>query len=94
MVHVRVGWIDEHHAHHLFAMTRGEHADVERAVLEPNEDVRTRNCSPGEEAIQFVGNIRAGAWLIGRVAPAKTSTIVGTNTSKFVDLGLNQLPNN
>ena len=37
---------------------------------------------------------RAGAWLTGRVAPTETGAIVGTNTGKFTDVWLNQLPDN
>jgi len=86
--------IDEHHARDLLTMARGEHAKVECAEVVPNENVGSRNRSAGEQALQFVGNIRAAARLIGRVAPTETSAIVGTDAGKCADLRLNQLPNN
>src|SRR6266853_1930300 len=86
--------IDEHHACHLLAMARGQHAEVERAEVVPNQNVRAGNRSAGEETLQFVGNIQTAARLIGRVTPTETSAIVGTHAGKFADLRLNQLPNN
>ena len=59
----------------------------------PNENVRDGDRSAGQEEIQLVGNIRAGTLLIGRVAPTEAGAIVGTNTGKSTDPGLNQLPN-
>jgi hypothetical protein len=75
-------------------MARGEHTDVEPAEVVPDDNVRASNRSAGEEAVQFAGNIRTGARLIGRFAPTQTGAIVGTNTGKSTDLRLNQLPNN
>lgn len=67
--------IDEHHACDLLAMPRGEDAKIERAEVVPDQNVRTGNVSSGEEALQFIGNIRAAARLIRRVAPTKTGAI-------------------
>ena len=94
MMHIGMDWIDKHHPHHLFAMPRGEHAHVERTIFEGNEKIRARNSSAGEKAIEFLGNIRTGAWLVRCVAPAKAGAIIGTNTSKSRNLRLNQLPHN
>jgi len=86
--------IDEHYACDFLAVARGEHAEVECAEIVPDENVRCGNRSAGQEAVQFVGDIRAAARLIGRVAPAKAGAIVGTNAGKSADLWLNQLPDN
>jgi len=86
--------IDEHHAYHLLAMARCEHAEVERAEVVSNQNVRAGNRSAGEQPLQFVGNIQTAARLIGRVTPTETSAIVGTDAGKCADLRLNQLPNN
>lgn len=40
-----------------------------------------------------MGNIGAAARLIGRVAPAKASAVIGTDMGKCADLRLRQLPN-
>lgn len=93
MVNVGMDGIDKHHARDFVAMARGEDPEVESAEVVPHEDVRAGNRSAGEEAVQFVGDIRAGARLIGRAAPTKTGAIVGTNTGKSTDLRLNELPN-
>src|SRR5437868_14918267 len=90
MMHVGMDRIDEDHARHFLAMARSEHTKVKCAEVVPNEDVRSRNRSAGEKALQFVGNIRTAARLIGRVTPTETGAIVGTNTRKFTDLWLHQ----
>src|SRR5712671_2890326 len=86
--------IDEHHARDLLAISRSEHTKVECAEVVPNKHVRFGNRSASEEAVQLVGDIRAAARLIGRVAPTETGAIVRTNTGKSTDLWLNQLPDN
>src|SRR5712671_7401235 len=86
--------IDEHHARDLLAISRSEHTKVECAEVVPNKHVRFGNRSASEEAVQLVGDIPAGARLIGRVAPTETGAIVRTNTGKSTDLWLNQLPDN
>jgi hypothetical protein len=74
-------------------MAGGEHTQVECAKIVSDEEIRTWNGSADEEALQFVGNVDATARLVGRVAPAKTGAIVGTDTGKSTDLRLNKLPN-
>jgi len=89
-----MGCIDEHHAHDLLAMAGGKYTDVVCSEGGSNENVSAGNQSAGEEALQFVGNIRTGARLMGSVAPTETGAIVGTNVGKSTDLWLHQLPNN
>jgi hypothetical protein len=92
MVYVRMDGIDEHHACDFLSMASGEYTKVECSEIMPNENVRARNVSAGEEPFEFAGDIRAAARLIWRVAPTKTGTIVRTHTRRFTDLRLNQLP--